>query len=350
MKISANQGISVNISALRETGLLLKNIKPGDTVAAVILRSEGSRASLDIGGRVITAEFTNGVPAEKNIELVLTFKNAEKVQFSLKEGGFEDKIIKYIAPFSVMHDNEPDSNSLRSLARFIFTSKPDLADINLFLAGYKKDKQKDKSGSSFFNNILKKGVPFQTLIDLAYVVYSRYNPVLFAAYRNMLFLTGKKDFNSGKRDLSEFENGMDSLFDAMKDDDSDFSLMLDLVSDENKRREKYGELVFPEEESFSTVEYIINGDSVFLRFNLSTAGEVSVLVKTLKDTVLINFLVFKDDVLQFLEQNEKDLRQMLEQNGIKKTIIGYFDSKKVVDKIKLWSIDFHTKYGFNAKA
>jgi hypothetical protein len=41
---------------------------------------------------------------------------------------------------------------------------------------------------------------------------------------------------------------------------------------------------------------------------------------------------------------------MLEQNGVKKSVIGYFDSKKIVDKLELWSLDFYTKSGFNVKA
>ena len=199
MKITGNSGISVNISAARELGSLLKNINPGDSISASVIRSEGNKALLEIGGRIITAEFTNGVPRDKIIDLVLTAKSPEKIQFALKENEATDKIFRFLSPFSVMHEDEVKKNSLQNLARFINTAKPDLMDINLFLLGLKKDEQKEKNSSSFFNHLLQKGVPFQTLIDLSYLIYSKYNPVLFMSYQYMLTIVGKKAFLSEKR-------------------------------------------------------------------------------------------------------------------------------------------------------
>ena len=43
---------------------------------------------------------------------------------------------------------------------------------------------------------------------------------------------------------------MEHFCDILKEDDSDFSLMLDLIFDEHKNSEIYGELVFPDDEKF----------------------------------------------------------------------------------------------------
>ena len=92
MKITGSSGISVNIPAVRELGSLLKNINPGDLISATVIRSEGNRAFLEIGGKIISAEFTNGIPRDKVIDLVLTAKSPEKIQFALKDddGSRED--------------------------------------------------------------------------------------------------------------------------------------------------------------------------------------------------------------------------------------------------------------------
>jgi len=349
MKITGNSGISVNISQVRELGSLFKNINPGDLISASVIRSEGNKALLEIGGRIISAEFTNGVPREKIIDLELTAKSQEKLQFALKGNETGNKIFNFLSHFSIMQEDDIQKSSLQNLARFINTAKPDLTEINLFLLGLKKDDRKEKNGASFFNNLLQKGVPLQTLIDLSYLIYSRYNPVLFMSYQYMLSMTGKKPLQSKNEDQKSFEEEIDNFCGILKDDDRDFYIMLDLIFDEDVNSEIYGELAFPEDGHFSQIEYIMRGNSIFLKFELSSVGNISAFIRSGEELVLINFLSPKEEVLQFLEENESILKRMLEQNGVKKSVIGYFDSKKIVDKIDLWSLDFYTKSKFNVK-
>jgi hypothetical protein len=350
MKITGNHGISVNISSARELGSLLKNISPGDSISAKVISSEGSKARLDLGGRIITAEFTNGVPREKNIELILTAKTRDMIQFSLKEKSPAERLFRFLSPFAMLPEDEIKNTSLQNLARFINTGKHDLTDINLFLLGMRKDERRDKNTTAFFNRLLLKGVPFQTLIDLSYLVYSKYNPVLFAAYQFMLSMSGRKPFNQqGGKELS-FEEASDHLCALLKEDDADFYLMLDLISDEDKSSEMYGELAFPDDDGFSRIEYVFNENSIFFKFDLSAAGQLGVFVKSDKDIVTINFLSEKNDLILFMKGREDALRGLLENSGVKKSIIGYFDSKKIVDKLELWSLDFYTKSGFSVKA
>jgi hypothetical protein len=350
MKITGNHGISVNISSARELGSLLRNINPGDSISAKVISSEGSKARLDLGGRIITAEFTNGVPGEKNIELILTAKTRDMIQFSLKENSPAEKLFRFLSPFAMLPEDEIKNTSLQNLARFINTGKHDLTDINLFLLGMRKDDRRDKNTTAFFNRLLLKGVPFQTLIDLSYLVYSKYNPVFFAAYQFMLSMSGRKPFNQHGEKASSFEETADHLCALLKEDDADFYLMLDLISDEDKNSEMYGELAFPDDDGFSRVEYIFNENSIFFKFDLSAAGQLGVFVKSDKDIVTINFLSEKNDFILFMKEREDALRDLLGNSGVKKNIISYFDSKKIVDKLELWSLDFYTKSGFNIKA
>jgi hypothetical protein len=349
MKITGNHGISVNISSARELGSLLKNINPGDILSAKVISSEGSKARLDLGGRIITAEFTNGVPNEKNIELILTAKTREMIQFSLKENDPAEKLFRFLSPFAMLHEDEVKNTSLQNLARFINTGKHDFTEINLFLLGLKKDERKDKNTTAFFNRLLLKGVPFQTLIDLSYLVYSKYNPVLFAAYQFMLNMTGRKPLNQQGEPGFNFEESAEHICNLLKEDDADFYLMLDLINDEDKNSEMYGELVFPDDDSFSRVEYILKENSIFFKFDLSAAGSLGVFVKTDKDIVTINFLSEKEDFLLFMKERDDALKELLGINGVKKSIISYFDSKKIVDKLELWSLNFYTKSGFSIK-
>ena len=189
----------------------------------------------------------------------------------------------------------------------------------------------------------------QTLIDLSFLVYSKYNPVLFMSYQYMMAMSGKKASLSEKKDTANFEESLEQFCDILKKDDSDFSFMLDYIFNDTDDSRIYGELVYPEKGSFSGIEYILKDDSVFLKFELSSVGELGVFIRSEKDRVLINFLSAKEEALVFIRENESVLKSILEKNGVKKSVIGYFDSKKIVDKIKLWSLDFYTKSGFNVK-
>jgi len=349
MKITGSPEISVKIPAAKELGALLKNINPGDLISATVIRSEGNRAFLEIGGKIISAEFTNGVPRDKIIDLVLTAKSPEKIQFALKDDTASGKIFRFLSPFSILQEDEVKINSLQNLARFVNSSKPDLVDINMFLLGMKRDEHKWKSQSSFFNHLLQKGVSLQILTDLAYIIYSKYNPVLFASYRFMMAMAGRKTFFSEKQDLALFEDSIGQFCNLLKEDDSDFSVMLDFIFDDPDSIRIYGDIAYPENGTFSGIEYILNNDSVFLKFDLSSVGELEVFIKSEKDRVLINFLSGKEEALLYIKDKEGTLKSMLEQNGVKKSVIGYFDSKKIVDKIKLWSLDFYTKSEFNVK-
>jgi len=348
MKITGNSGISVNISSGKELGSILKNLNPGDLITASVIRSEGNKAVLEIMGRSIVAEFTNGVPREKTIDLVLTSRTPEMIQFALKDSDPSDRILKFLSPFSLKSDDISNS-ALHNFARFVNSARPDLFEINLFLQGLRKEEGKEKTLTSIFNRLLQKGVPFQTLADISYILYSKYNPLLFMSYQHMMNFTGKKSFIFAKEKQNEVESAIGNFCDILKDDDADFSLMLDLIFDDHKDGEIYGELAFPDEENFSGIKYILKEDSVFLKFDLSAAGELGVLVKSGKELTVINFLSVKDDVLFFIKECESLLKKMLEQNGVKKSAIGYFNSKKIVDKIELWSLDFYTKSGFNVK-
>lgn len=340
----------INLSSAKEPDALIKNMNPGDSITASVIRSEGNKALLDIGGRIIKADFTNGVPKENSLVLVLTSKTHENIQFSLKDNDNSEKIFRILSPFSILNDDAAKNISLQNLGRFINNSKPDMMDINLFLLGFKKDEQKGKSNTLLFNHLLQKGISFQTLIDLSYIIYSKYNPVLFMSYQFMLAMAGKKALDSFKKSSLMLENTLDHLCKILKDDTSYFSLMFDLLFDETKTREIYGEMVFPDDGYFSSIEYILNGNSVFLKFNLSATGILEVLIKSDFETVLINFLTVKEDLIPYLKENEGVLKNMLKQNSVKKSVIGYFDSKKIVEKIEIWSLDFNTKSEFNIKA
>ena len=348
MKIDGIKGLSINVISTKELGGLFKNINVGDTISASIIKNEGNRAVLEIGGKTITAEFTNGVPNKNSIDLILTAKTAERIQFSLVDNKSSDKIFKLLSNFSIVHDN--DKISLQNLAKFINNANVGFMDMNLFFMGMKKDRERDRDLPALFNRLLQKGLTLQALSDINYLIYSRLNPLLFFAYQYMLNFTGKKVFDFNERSYDSFKESIEDLLNVIKEDDSDFYSMLKIFFNENNQSKIHGRYAFPEDETFIDFEYLIGEDSVFLKLNFSVIGPLEVMIKDLGKNILIHFLSEKDDLIDFMKENDNLLKGMLNQSNIKKYTIAYFNSKKILDKLKIWSLDFYTKSEFNVKA
>jgi hypothetical protein len=348
VKIDGIKNLSINVISTKELGGLFKNINVGETIPASIIKNEGNRAVLEIGGKTITAEFTHGVPNKNNIDLILTHKTAERIQFSLAENKSSDQIFKLLSNFSIAHDNE--KISLQNLAKFINSTNPGFIDINLFLMGIRRDRERDRDLPALFNRLLQKGATLQALSDINYLIYSRLNPLIFFSYQYLLNLMGKKVFDFNERSLDNFKESIEDLLNVIKEDDSDFNSMLKIFFDENNQSKIYGKYAFPEDETFVDFEYLIGEDSVFFKLNFSATGPLDVMIKDLKKNILIHFLSEKDDLIDFMKENNNLLKSMLDQNDIKKYTIAYFNSKKILDKLKVWGLDFYTKSEFNVKA
>ena len=348
MKIDGIKDLSISVISTKELGSLFKNVKVGDIISAFIIKNEGNRATLEIGGKTITAEFTGGVPGRNNIDLILTVKTPERIQFSLIEGKGSEHIFKLLSNFSVLHDNNTGI-SLQNLAKFINSANVGFLDINLFLMGIKREKDKDRDLTALLNKLLQKGVNFQTLSDINFLIYSRLNPLLFFLYQYMLNLPGKIPLPAQAAGHS-LKESIEDLLKVIQEDDSDFYSMFKIFFDENFTSKIYGKSAFPDDETFTDIEYLIGEDSVFLKLNFSVIGPLEVLIKYREEAVRIHFLTEKDEVIDFMKENDNILTSMLNKSDIKKYNIVYYNSKKILDKLKIWSLDFYTKSEFNIKA
>ena len=349
MKIEGSRSPSINVISTKELGSLFKNIKVGDTISAYIIKNEGNRAVLEIGGKTITAEFTKGVPTKNNIDLILTAKTPERIQFSLADSKAGEHIFRLLSNFSILNDNDTNRVSLQNLARFINNINISFIDINFFLMGIRREKEKERDLPALFNRLLQKGITFQTLSDINFLIYSRLNPLLFFSYQYILNLLGNIH-QPQKETGHDLKENLKDFLKVIQEDDSDFAAMFKIFFDESFESKTSGKFVFPEDETFIDLEYLIGEDSIFIKLNFSVIGALEVLIKHQKGEIFISFFTEKDNLIDFMKENDSILNNMLNVSGVKKYNIAYFNSKTIVDKLKVWSLDFYTKSEFNIKA
>ena len=61
--------------------------------------------------------------------------------------------------------------------------------------------------------------------------------------------------------------------------------------------------------------------------------------------------IFSDneDIISFLMERRDILKRNLELVNVKKPVIAYYNSKKMIDKLDIWRTDFYIKRDFDVK-
>ncbi len=349
MKISGSASVSesVSIGSTRDLLSKLAGVKIGDTVSAEIITRKGSEALLDIGGHRIRADFLRGVPEGNHIDLILTEKNGKNIVFALTAGRGLFREFSVFTNAVILSDEELNSFSIQNLVRFISSTGPGLFDISLFLLGLKRNGRKARELTDILKNMMDRGAGAGTLSYFSLLTSGRFSSEIVIPYLYFMMLRGKKPDFMDENSRSAMDDEIESLLDEI-DDGSLISLIDRIVgADEN---ETFSDVVvLPDEDGMSICEYIFHGESCMVNFNLSGLGRICVLIKSLNKKLIVNFFTENQDVLNLMKEKNPLLLNLMEQNGIKKTDIGYYSMKKIVDKIHLWSSDFIIKSGFDVR-
>ena len=345
MKVNDSKAIlSISLKGDRSIYHAVKNLKIGESVAAGIIKSEGREAILDIRGKRVRAEFLNGVPDRKVVELILTDKSASSVVFRLADKNSGDNLSGTLPMLTLLSEKELQNISIHSLVKFITGGRPDLLELNLFLLGLRKDDK--KSGRADLFTLLKqRGASFNSLVYLNYLL-SRNTPFMVIQY--LFPITGdNRKMNHHSVVTAEPD---DELFDIIGNEDNDLiKAIIDLFSDNNNGKALYEEAFLPGDEEFIKCEYVYYENGFFCTLELSALGRLDIIIKDYDDTINIMLFSEKDDVLIYLNEKKENLENILEQNNIKNAIILVSDRKKMVDKISMWATEFYMKSGFDVK-
>ncbi len=328
----------------RDIGTLLKGISAGDRVEARIISREGNVALLDIAGKRIRADFTAGIPAGNIVELVLSEKSRSSAVFRLQVSGSASDLPLFLKQYFLAGDKVPDRGMAAELWRLVSANRSDLTEINLFLAGIKKDHLKEKNLSDLINRLKFLKVPGQTLTDISLAAAMKLPAAVFSAILFFMEKTGKKHgFTAGNERIDEILSDIEGL------DDELFTDLLKLLVSPDRDDEGYGGFPFPEDGDFSEFEYVYKNDSFFMTFSLSELGRVSLLIRSESGHSAISIGAENDRAVSMLEAGSDELRSSLRQNGVETRAVSFFNTKKVVDKLHMLCSDFQLKSGIDVK-
>jgi hypothetical protein len=346
MKVGdSGKTLSVNLKGSREISDVVKRLKIGDSVAAKIIKSQGNEAVIDINGKRLRADFINGVPDKKTIQLILTDKSSLNVVFKLADKGSHDSVIRLLPSFSLLSDLESEKLSMHSLVKYITSGSPDLFELNLFLLGLRRGDKKNSGQEKLFHMLMQKGLSLSSFNYINYILSSDTPlPVIMYFLNNF---TERKKFLAGEKDREEAEKKFLEILE--QDDGGIIEKTIEIFLQKRGDDPVYSEFLLPLEDGFIKIDYIIYNKSFLCTIDLTFLGKIDIIIKDQGDVNEIFLFPEKDEAELMLSENQKSLIDLLELNNAKKAVIHVFNRKKIVDKLSLWASDFYTKSGFDVK-
>ncbi|HOP64063.1 MAG TPA: hypothetical protein PK358_11530 [Spirochaetota bacterium] len=345
MKINDSTVFQISVRPGKGITGLFSGIRVGDRISARVLRREGNTALLEFRGRSFTADFLSGLPGGESVDLILSEKTPDRIAFTLPGKHVSDEFVKLLNILSVFSDRGQGEMSIHGLIKYLGEGRIDLFNLNLFLAGVKKEAKEGKSATEMFNSLLAKGVSLGTLTDLSLIFAGRGGELVLAAYYFML-----RNSNQGGKRLSEemAEEIADNILDSVSGDDEFFADILKYFT-ESDGDSLYGEIPLPDGDRFSRMEYIFKDNSCFFDMEFSSLGKVSANVRSDKSGTYIGIFHENDDIIAFMKGKMEILLENLELTGVKKPVIKFYNSKKMIDKLDVCRTDFYIKREFDVK-
>ena len=339
-------GDSIRLTSIpgRDIASLLRGISPGDRVEARIISREGNIALLDIAGKRIRADFTTGIPAGNIVELVLSEKSRTGALFRLPPGADASELPALLKQFFLTGDRVADRATVAELWRLLTSGRAGLAEINLFLAGIKKDNLKENKISELVNRLKNRKVPLQTLIDISLVEAAKLPAPIFSAILYLMERSGRKQrLAAGDERIDEILKDIEVL------DDRLFTDLLKLLTEPGPDKEGYGWFTLPGENESSELEYIYRDNTFFITFSLSELGRLGLLIRSEKGYTAISIGAENDRAVEEIEANINELKRALHKNGVDAGQITFFNAKKVLDKLYMLCNDIHLTSGLDVK-
>ncbi len=337
--------LSVNLKNNREISNVVKNLKIGQAVSAKLISSEGNRAIIDINGKRLRADFVNGVPDKKIIQLILTDKSALNVVFKLADAGSIDSFSKIFPSLTFFPGFEIENLSMHSLMKFINSSMPDIFELNLFLLGFKKEDKRQSGQERFFKMLLEKGLSLSSIRYISHVL-SANTPLAFISY--FVDVLDWKKKNSDKEKLEEdaekeflkiLEQGGNEIVECA----------IDVFEKAVWHDPVYSNAFLPYREDFIEFDYIYYNDSFLCTIDLTFLGQIDIMIRDYNKVTEISFFPESNETESYLNKGKNALNNLLELNNIKNAVIQVYNSKKMVDKLSVLAANFYTKSGFDVK-
>jgi hypothetical protein len=333
MRIERDQ---IRISGRISNPDIFKNLSHGGRLSAIISERLGQRhAILNIGGNLIRAEFMKGVPNTGNILLTLEKKSGNTFLFRITNP-HEEIVKQELLEFTAINKNELTGSIIYDLKMYIKQGANSIFALNSELLKIKKNNY--NKIIDLLNKLLLKGLKYENLFAAASLLNTGNSRILqqfYYIFSQLMPGAYKHFFKSDEKiseQISEFAGQIDKLL-TKEEIDETIKLILELLSKSPKDTDKYGEIVFFDENKFKSCKYIYNKNIIFVSIDLSGLGLLEIIIKNEDEYNSAVFFCENNESLAALKEEAASLQSAMKRYGRKEFHVSFYNNKKAIEKI-----------------
>jgi hypothetical protein len=304
--------------------------------AKIIERSGKFSGIIEISGKRLSAEFTQGLPRENILNLKAEISANGRITFKIVENLNQESLKNTVAPFTVLSAGELEGK-LFDISRLLSKNINSLFELNAHLIGNGIFNKKNRI-KNLAEKLIHKGISRESVQNLITVI-SGTNAL--KPYLSILSLiSGKTGRSSSKHEQvekikSEIDSIITQINEKFENPDEIINEILDILQQEtcSDPDKKYSYSLFIDNnDNLKDYEYIQNGKNMIISADFSLLGKITIIIHDSGNILHISIIAETSDAENLIMDDIKSLKNSLAHKGIKCGIITAI-SKNVLDKL-----------------
>ena len=325
----------INISSKHESQKFPAGIEDGKIYSAKIIERAGKFSGIiEISGKRLSAEFTQGLPRADILNLKAEISENGRTTFKIVETLNHETLKNAIRPFTILSPGEIDAK-LFDISRILSKNINSLFELNAQLIGtpdlLKKIKMKNLA-----EKLLNKGLSRENVQTL-FTVMSGTNSLklILSVLGRINNKTDSKPVKQEEKEnirqkidsiISQITNNFENPVEIIKE-------IMDLLIKSADQNNNHSYSIFTDDnDNLKEYEYICNNSSIILNADFSVLGKITVLIQDSQKMLFISIITESNDAENLIKEDLINLKKSLARKDIKCSIITA-NNKNVLDNL-----------------
>ncbi len=325
----------INIQSKHDSRKFPSGIEDGKIYSAKIIERAGKFSGIiEISGRRLSAEFTQGLPRENILNLKAEISENGRTTFKIVETLNQETLKNAIRPFTILSPGEIDGK-LFDISRILSKNINSLFELNAQLIGT-PDLIKKNRIKNLAEKLLNKGLSRESVQNL-FTIISGTNSL--TPYLSILSrIQNKTDSKPAKQEVKEnirleIDSTISQLFKDFENPDEIIPEIMDLLLSYSDQNNNHSYSVFIDDnDNLNEYEYIFNKNSLILSADFSILGKITIIIQESQKMLYISIITESIDTENLIKEDLINIKNSLAQKSIKCSIITA-NNKNVLDNL-----------------
>lgn len=324
----------INIQAKHDNRKFPSGIEDGKIYSAKIIERNGKFSGIiEISGKRLSAEFTQGLPKENILNLKAEITGNGRISFKIVETQNHESLKNAIQPFTIISAKELDGK-LFDISKLLSKNFNSLFELNALLIG-NPDFNKKNRIKNLAEKLLNKGLTRESVQNLLTIISGTNALKLYVSILSQI--KNKTDRPSSKQGAIEnIKSEIDSIISQIsnfENPDEIIREIMDLLINSSSQNNNHSYSIFIDDnDNLKEYEYIFNRTGLIVRADFSFLGKITIIIQDSGNILYISIITETSDSEDIIKPDLKKIIKSFAQKGIKCSIITAIN-KNVLDNL-----------------